>query len=73
AMWLTTGYFEVQQGPVDAAHPDGYYLGPEVGLTNGTVERHRAFYLIDRSIPVAYQPGQNHNVDRCVLLRRYIE
>ena len=25
------------------------------------------------SIPVAFQPGQNHNVDRAVLVRRFIE
>ena len=37
------------------------------------VTRHRAFYMIDRSIPVAFEPGENHNVDRAILLRRFIE
>ena len=32
-----------------AVYPDGYILGAELGLDDGTVRRHRAFYLIDRS------------------------
>jgi hypothetical protein len=65
ALWLTIGYFEVD--------PVYGQLGQEVGLDTGTVQRHRAFYIIDRSIPVAFEPGQNHNVDKCVVLRRFIE
>ncbi len=57
----------------DPAHPDGYQLGPEMGSDTGKTKRHRAFYLIDRSIPAAYKPGQDLNVDRTVLLRRHIE
>jgi hypothetical protein len=37
------------------------------------VRRHRAFYIIDRSIPVAFQRGQDYNVEKCILLRRFIE
>jgi len=69
ALWLTIGYFEVE-GVNAAGQP---ILGQEVGLDTGTVKRHRAFYIIDRSIPVAFEPGQNHNVDKCVLVRRFIE
>jgi len=69
ALWLTIGYFEVE-GVNAAGQP---ILGQEVGLDTGTVRRHRAFYIIDRSIPVAFEPGQNHNVDKCVVLRRMIE
>jgi hypothetical protein len=79
AVWITMGYFEVEPSP-DAntpaglqAHPDGFRLGKELGSDAGTVNRHRAFYMIDRSIPVAFEPGENHNVDRAVLLRRFIE
>jgi hypothetical protein len=64
ALWITIGYFEVE--------PNGR-LVQEVGLDTGTVTRNRAFYIIDRSIPVAFDPGQNHNVDKCVLVRRFIE
>ena len=79
AVWITMGYFEVEPSP-DAntpvglqVHPDGFRLGKELGSDAGTVKRHRAFYMIDRSIPVAFEPGENHNVDRAVLLRRFIE
>jgi hypothetical protein len=74
AIWITVGYFEVESNNgVDVFHPDGFRVGQELGLDTGQVRRHRAFYMVDRTIPVAFQPGQNHNVDRCVLLRRYIE
>lgn len=75
AVWITLGYFEVEPSPwgVNPTHPDGYALGKEVGLDTGEVQRHRAFYVIDRSIPVAFEPGENHNVDRAIVLRRLIE
>ena len=65
AIWLTVGYFEV--------NPETGQLGQEMGTDTGDIKRNRAFYIIDRSIPVAFEPGQNHNVDRCVVLRRIIE
>jgi hypothetical protein len=40
-----------------AVYPDGYMLGVEKGLDDGTVKRHRAFYLIDRSTPVGFRRG----------------
>jgi hypothetical protein len=58
---------------IDTFHPDGMRVAQELGSDTGEVRRHRAFYIIDRTIPVAYEPGQNHNVDRCILLRRFIE
>ena len=75
AIWITVGFFEVEPHPTgpDVAHPDGYQLGRELGSDAGKVKRHRAFYMIDRTIPVAFEPGENHNVDRAVLLRRFIE
>jgi hypothetical protein len=38
-----------------------------------SVRYHRAFYIIDRSIPVAHEPGRDHNVWDAVLLRRIVE
>jgi hypothetical protein len=35
--------------------------------------RHRSFFIIDRSIPVAFERGRNHNVDRTILLRKVLE
>ncbi len=42
----------------DAAHPDGYQLGQEIGSDTGDIKRHRGFYIIDRTIPVGFQRGR---------------
>lgn len=75
AVWITVGYFalEAATNPDPIAHPDGYQLGREIGIETGEVQRHRAFYMIDRSIPVAYEKGADHNVDKCIMLRRILE
>ncbi len=73
AVWVTVGYFELIPTAVDVVHPDGYQLGREMGLDTGQVERHRAFYIMDRSIPVGFEPGENHNVEEAIRLQRYIE
>lgn len=38
-----------------------------------SVKYHRAFYIVDRSIPVGFEEGKDHNVWDCVRLRRIIE
>ena len=79
AVWITIGYFEVEpndaNGTVisDAFHGDGCRVAQEIGRETGDIQRHRAFYIIDRSVPVAFEPGENHNVERCILVSRYIE
>ena len=77
AVWITVGYFQVTPnkgtGVVDAAHPDGYQLQAELGSDTGEIERHRAFYIFDRTIPVGFVRGQDLNVEKALLLRRYIE
>jgi len=80
AVWITVGYFEVEPNPftnppggADEAHPDGFALGRELGIDTGEVRRHRAFYIFDRSIPVGFWRGQDTNVEKAILLRRFIE
>ena len=77
AVWITVGYFEVRPGPMDAAHaqfhPDGYYLGQELGSDTGDVHRHRAFYIFDRSVPMGFVRGMDLNLDKGVLIKRFIE
>ncbi|NDC64122.1 MAG: hypothetical protein EBZ59_09105, partial [Planctomycetia bacterium] len=38
-----------------------------------SVRMRRAFYIVDRSIPVGYEEGRDHNVRDCIRLRRIIE
>jgi hypothetical protein len=38
-----------------------------------SIKLHRAFYIFDRSIPVAFEPGKDHNVWDAVMLRRIIQ
>ena len=73
AVWITVGYFEVTLGTVDPVHPDGYMLGAELGTDTGEIERHRAFYIFDRSIPVGFERGKDLNVEQAILLKRFIE
>jgi hypothetical protein len=64
AIRATIGYFE---------YDPRTGLGIEYGSDTGTSRRHRGFYVVDRSIPVGYQEGQDHNVEDCILVRRIIE
>lgn len=81
AIWITVGFFEVtpwdsdNDGDVDfdTGHTDGYALRAELGSDTGEIKRHRAFYVFDRSIPVAFERGKNHNVHRGMLVKRIIE
>ncbi|MFT5302383.1 MAG: hypothetical protein ACI814_003198 [Mariniblastus sp.] len=71
AVWITIGYFEVH---ADGSLKSGAVgAGVEAGAETGEVDRSRAFYMFDRSIPVAFEPGKNHNLDRAVLVKTIIE
>ena len=70
AIWVTVGFFEV--------NPDGTLKnvaggGIEIGADTGEARRHRGFFIFDRSIPVAFEPGKNHNIDRAILIKSIIE
>ncbi|MEM6980045.1 MAG: hypothetical protein AAF539_10295 [Planctomycetota bacterium] len=62
AVWITVGLFEV----------DGQTMtvGQELGAELGEVRRFRAFHIVDRSIPVRYEPGQRNNILDTVKLSR---
>jgi hypothetical protein len=72
AVWVSVGFFQWDE-------TTGKYIldanqNPlEVGADTGSSERHRGFYIFDRSIPVAYETGQDHNVRDAILLRRIIQ
>ena len=68
AVWMTLGFFETD--------PNGDFKTDQDGnlIEDGNeVERHRAFYLIDRSIPVGYENGHDHNTEDVFRVKRYIE
>ena len=78
AIWITMGYFEVEpvnmaNPTIAAAYPDGYRLKQELGVDTGEIERHRAFYIVDRTIPVGFLRGEDLNVEKTILLKRFIE
>ena len=47
--------------------------GAELGSDTGDIQRHRAFFIFDRSIPVGFQRGEDHNIQDAILLQRFIE
>jgi hypothetical protein len=85
AVWITVGYFEatpasqlpgfssLTQAQIQAMYPDGYTVGRELGMDTGDIQRHRAFYIFDRTIPVGFQRGQDLNVEKAILVKRFIE
>ena len=62
AVWVTVGFFEYQNGSISK----------EYGLDNGSRQRYRAFYMIDRTRPVGYSPGLRMNAEKTIILRRYL-
>ncbi|MEO0530480.1 MAG: hypothetical protein AAF266_07845, partial [Planctomycetota bacterium] len=54
-------------------YPGGWTLGQEIGLDTGEDRRHRGFYMVDRSRPVAFKPGEDANVSNAILIRRRIQ
>ncbi len=57
----------------DAVYPDGYILGKEKGLDDGTIKRHRSFAVIDRTIPVGFRRGEKMNAENVILLQKTLE
>jgi hypothetical protein len=57
----------------DRVYPEGYMLGREMGIDTGDVKRQRAFFIIDRTQPVGFKPGEDLNVEDTIRVRRRIE
>lgn len=68
AIWVTVGYFQWQDDD-----NDGVEDFPEELREVTPRNRNRGFYIFDRSIPVAYERGEDHNVQDAILLRRIIQ
>jgi hypothetical protein len=63
----------IDSGIQSPAYPDGKRLVREYGSDTGNTTRHRSFFIYDRSVPVGYEPGIDHNVRDGILVERYIE
>jgi len=61
AVWVTIGF---------STNPTSW---SEAGTDTGEIRRHRGFFIIDRSIPVGFEPGQDHNVRDAILVRRIMQ
>ncbi len=74
AVWITLGKFEVADVPITRRsilrEPA---LVSELGSSTGQIEQKRAFYLIDRSIPVGFSRGHKMNAERTVLGGRVLD
>lgn len=64
AVWVTVSLYEYD--PVLG-------FGNEYVDDRGEPKRERSFYIIDRSIPVGFKPGENLNTDRTILLQRTLD
>jgi len=63
---LTMGFFEV-----DALNTNS--LGAEYNELSGEKQRYQAMFIIDRSIPVGFIPGQNLNARDTVIFERFYQ
>jgi hypothetical protein len=61
AVWVTVSLYEYD--PITG-------FGNEYIGENGLPEREKQFFMIDRTIPVGYKPGENLNTERTILLQR---
>ena len=75
AVWITIGRFEVDENDnlvkVDAGLATE--RGVEIGADFGKAKRNRGFFIVDRSIPVGFEPGVNHNVEKMILTESIID
>jgi len=56
---------------VDASNINS--LGSEYGESTGEARRYEAMFIIDRSIPVGFVPGQDLNARDTVIFERYYQ
>ncbi len=62
AMWVTVGLFVVDPATLN--------VGAEYGSDQGNNTRYRSFYIIDRSVPVGFEPGKASNARNTIIYSR---
>ena len=77
AIWVTVGYFELETIQAEDESTGDMVnievLGAEFEDDLGRQSRNRGFFIFDRSIPVAFEPGRNHNIEKAIRVSSYIE
>ena len=73
AVWIVMGFFEVDENGNIPANNLVDLEEIEIGINTGEAKRYRAFYLIDRSIPVGFEYGKNHNAEKVIMLKRMLQ
>lgn len=63
---LTMGFFEVDAADINS-------FGAEYKEASGEQQRYRAIFIIDRSIPVGFVPGQDLNARDTVVFERFYQ
>ncbi|WP_146598209.1 hypothetical protein [Novipirellula aureliae] len=63
---LTLGFFEVDKNDVNR-------LGAEYKESTGENERYQAMFIVDRSIPVGFKPGEDLNARDTVIFERFYQ
>lgn len=66
AIWMTLGLFEVD--PLDVES-----VGREYNADLGNARRFKALFIVDRSIPVGFIPGQDLNARDIVIFERFFQ
>ena len=67
AIWVEIGYFEVED--VNGTE----LVGAEYRDVSGESNTDKGFFIIDRSIPVAFEPGRDHNVERAIRVSSFLD
>ncbi len=65
AVYMTVAFFEYD--------PATDTIGVEYGANAGESERYRGFFVVDRTIPVGFQIGEDHNAANTILVKRYLK
>lgn len=47
-------------------------VGKEYGVDSGEARRFKAFYVVDRSVPVGFRIGEDHNIENTIIVRRLL-
>lgn len=66
AIWMTLGFFEVDPQNVES-------VGSELDASRGNARRFKALFIVDRSIPVGFIPGQDLNARDIVIFERFFQ